>query len=376
MAMLSSAQTFAVVALVAAVGASCSDGGPGADSSDAPSASPAETATPGSGPTQADSGLFDGVVHGWRVAPDEVLDEEGIRDRNLTLDCEPEQVGVRTPSELDFTLSYFPADIDIGPLDGPDKWVCGGKGLSVAYAYSIQTEYGAASLRADRLITARRTTALMVPQDSVTEGRVNGSPAIFVRPTDPAGLDLASIIVIEDDTAPEFTILRISSDNGIPFAELLKVAEGVVNGAEGTSAAAVRRCQAQDLDATFTRHQEGAGGHLLRLIRIRNVSSSTCVLRGYPTGVVVSERGQPDVIAINGSWFPAHGRGPLDPGAVTSLGIQTDSGCAQTRREALHAPRYHHLKLLVRGGVIALEVPGEGLYVLCGVRVTRFMVWR
>jgi len=171
---------------------------------------------------------FDGTVIGWRIAPDSVLDALGIRDRNLDRPCDSSPAGAETPTQLDFTLTYLPSGIGVGEVVGPAKWICAGEGLSVAFEYRLSTPYGAGSLWVERSIRGRQTLALAVRRDSVQAGMINGLPAIFIHPADDAsGLGVGRVIVIEDDTAPEFTILRVTAENGVPFSQLLKIAEGV-----------------------------------------------------------------------------------------------------------------------------------------------------
>jgi hypothetical protein len=171
---------------------------------------------------------FDGTVVGWRIAPNDVLDALGIRDRNLQRSCDPVPAGAETRTALDFTLTYMPPGIAVGDAVGPVKWICAGEGLSVAIESGLATPYGAGSLWVERSIRGRQTVALAVARDSVQAGTINGLPAIFVHPADDAsGLGVGRIIVIEDNAAPEFTILRITAENGVPFSELIKIAEGV-----------------------------------------------------------------------------------------------------------------------------------------------------
>jgi hypothetical protein len=57
---------------------------------------------------------------------------------------------------------------------------------------------------------------------------MNGYPAIFVRPADSEfGLGTEQVIVFEDDAEPDYVVLRVFADNGIPFEELVKLAEGI-----------------------------------------------------------------------------------------------------------------------------------------------------
>jgi hypothetical protein len=171
--------------------------------------------------------LFDGTVAGWRLAPDQILDEEGL-SRNLSRDCSPELAEKDTATDLDFTLTYVPADIEIRENPEVAKWVCGGHALSVTSIMTLDTPLGEGTLMVYRAIWGQRELDLMAPFDRVTEGTIGGAPAIFVEPAEPRfGLGTGQIIVIEDDTGPEYVVLRVFADNGIPFDELVRLAEGI-----------------------------------------------------------------------------------------------------------------------------------------------------
>jgi hypothetical protein len=170
---------------------------------------------------------FNGSVRGWRLGPYQALAAEGVADRHLSRTCEATPAGAETVTQLDFALTYIPRSLTIEDAAGPNKWVCSGQGLSVLYDYTVDTPYGVGEVLAERAIWGRRSLEVFAADDRVEQGSVNGKPAIFVHPADDSsGLGQGQIIVIEDDTPPEFTILRVSSDNGIPFAELVKIAEG------------------------------------------------------------------------------------------------------------------------------------------------------
>jgi hypothetical protein len=171
---------------------------------------------------------FDGTILGWRIAPASVLRAEGIADLNLSRTCAAEPAGEETKTELDISLTYFPDGITIEGISGPSKWVCGGEALRVAYSYHVETPFGAGVLDVERAIWGRRALDASVPRDSVEAGAINGKAAIFLHPADDAsGLGISGIIVLERATGSEFTILRLIADDGIPFAELIKIAEGV-----------------------------------------------------------------------------------------------------------------------------------------------------
>jgi hypothetical protein len=177
---------------------------------------------------QAAKPRFDGTVNGWRIATYGVLEAAGISDRNLARSCEPYEAGAKTPTQLDFAVGYLPSDLKLGPVSEPDKWLCGTEGLSVEQVYDLHTPLGAGHIWIARSIEGRPALEMDAPADSVDAATINGNPAIFFHQADDAtGLGMGRVVVIEDNTGPEFTILSVTADNGVPFAELVKIAEGI-----------------------------------------------------------------------------------------------------------------------------------------------------
>jgi hypothetical protein len=177
---------------------------------------------------QAKKPRFDGEVLGWRVAPLAVLDAEGVGRQPLARDCAtvPAKQGTRT--QLDFQLGYFPPDLTIGPVEGPNKILCDDQAISVAIIYNVDTPLGAGLIWVERSIQASRSLELDAPFDSVEEGSINGAPAIVVHPDDDkTGLGIGRVIVIEHDGDAEQTVLTVIADNGVPFEQLIKLAEGI-----------------------------------------------------------------------------------------------------------------------------------------------------
>ncbi len=171
---------------------------------------------------------FDGTIQGWRLATSEVLAEEGIASGNLELTCIAHSAGEETPTQLDFTLGYVPEDLTIEATTGPEKSICGDDAYSVFTVYNLDTPMGSGDLFISRRVWGRRALDLYAASDGVEAGTINGMPAIFVRPANSDhGLGVGQVIVIEDDTGPEFTVLRVYNDNGVPFDELVKIAEGI-----------------------------------------------------------------------------------------------------------------------------------------------------
>jgi hypothetical protein len=201
--------------------------------SDKPVASrPLPTETSSSpAPNEIPPGEFDGVIHGWRIARHEVLQQEfGDDERNLQLDCEEQKVGSETATDLDINVSYFPKSVTIVGTPVVVKWVCDKIGLSVYQNYNLEdTPYetlgGAGEIRLERFLMGRRAYELFVPAAAVSACTVAGSPAICVRRNDDEGE--ADIVVIEDDTLDPHATLLLVSAYGVPFEELVKMIEGI-----------------------------------------------------------------------------------------------------------------------------------------------------
>lgn len=171
--------------------------------------------------------LFDGVVQGWRLAPDDILEAEGMFGRNLSRECEPQLADGDALTGLDFEIAYLPAYVEVQDTEVA-KWVCDGEALSVTYLMSVDTPLGQGTLMIYRALWGQRSLDLLAPNDRVSEGTINEAPAIFVEPAEAqTGLGTGQIIVIEDDTEPEYLVLRVFADNGIPFDELKKIAEAI-----------------------------------------------------------------------------------------------------------------------------------------------------
>lgn len=132
-----------------------------------------------------------------------------------------------------------------------------------------------------------------------------------------------------------------------------------------------RPCGRRDVSAAFD-GRNGAGGHAVAYVRFRNVSSSTCLLAGYPR-VVATRPGRPAVTATDGSFFRAGPAANMPPGGVTLLGLETDTYCA-ARPGGGGGRRYDHVSITLPGGGSAvLGVPRSiGFDVTCGLHLGRF----
>lgn len=132
-----------------------------------------------------------------------------------------------------------------------------------------------------------------------------------------------------------------------------------------------RACTAGDVTASLA-DGNGAGGHLVRYVRFRNTSTSTCVLDGYPH-VTASEPGHPSVAGTDGSFFPTDGTANMRPGQDTYLGVETDTFCAARPDGGPPGPLYHQLDItLPGGGTVTVNDTARSVDVSCGLHLTRF----
>ncbi len=120
--------------------------------------------------------------------------------------------------------------------------------------------------------------------------------------------------------------------------------------------------------------RNGATGHLFAYFAFRNVSRTTCVLRGYPP-VVASEPGKPGVTAAHSGWFSKDERsGNMRPGGVTTLSIETDRDCPARYANPNQYPTliYHTVTIGIPGG--GQVVLHHAFDVLCGLFTSKFAV--
>lgn len=189
------------------------------------------TNSPSPAPTDGSSEYFDGTIQGWRIAADEVLEREGL-DRNLNVDCEPKQVGAKTKTDLDFKVTYIPKGIGT-PAHEPNvgKWICGGRGLSVRESrdWDDNPYDGLATLEIERAVWGSRARSLYAPKDQVGACSIGAKKAICVHyENDAKGRGLGgTILVIEDDELDPWVTALLISASGIPYDELVKIAEGI-----------------------------------------------------------------------------------------------------------------------------------------------------
>jgi hypothetical protein len=116
----------------------------------------------------------------------------------------------------------------------------------------------------------------------------------------------------------------------------------------------------------------GGGGHSYQTFVFRNIGTTTCVLRGYPS-VVASEPGKADVTAADGGFFVGRERsGNMPPGGVTALSIETERDCPA---RYAHPDRYPALVYRT----VTVGIPGGGhvvisqrFDVLCGLYTGQF----
>lgn len=178
--------------------------------------------------------------------------------------------------------------------------------------------------------------------------------------------------LVTNDSTPEDTPTAQATRQPGPTVHDLNREPSSPVGRSGTDA---RACRAHDVHAELG-DQDGALGHLLITIRFRNVSNSSCVLKGYP-GAVASDPGRPDVRATKGSYFPSPGTANMPPGGITLLGLETDTECAARPDGAGGIPPYHVVTIRLPGrGDVRVESRRSGFDVTCGLKLTKFYAGR
>lgn len=178
--------------------------------------------------TQVRKPRFDASVLGWRAAPYGVLADAGLSEMGPTKSCDYSLADAKTETQLDFTPTYFPERLKVSLIEGPIKTLCGDEATSVRYVYEVYSELGYGEIWFERSTRTSRVLEMNVPFDSVETQVVRDTPAIVVHPDDDStGFGSGRVVMIEDDLGEEFTILSIFADNGVPFDELIKIAEGI-----------------------------------------------------------------------------------------------------------------------------------------------------
>jgi hypothetical protein len=117
----------------------------------------------------------------------------------------------------------------------------------------------------------------------------------------------------------------------------------------------------------------GAGGHIVYYVRFRNVSTSTCLLAGYPK-VVATAPGRAPVLGTPGSFFDGGHPANMAPGGVTLLGLETDTYCAARPDGGGGSPSSRRFSIALRGGgwTSVRSPTAGGLDLTCGLRLTQF----
>jgi len=169
--------------------------------------------------------LFDGTMSGWRIAPTAVIRSEGL-ERQLQLDCTPQEVNGETKTDLDFAVGYLPPG---ARLTTSVKTVCDGRGLSVSQWFAVDktpTQKSAGSLRVERWLMDKRAFAIDADRSRVEACTISDHPAVCVRPGDDP-LEDSIILLIEDDVLDPFATVLFVAAEGVPYSEALKVVNSV-----------------------------------------------------------------------------------------------------------------------------------------------------
>ena len=134
-----------------------------------------------------------------------------------------------------------------------------------------------------------------------------------------------------------------------------------------------RACRAPDLKVSDI-GGNGGGGHSYATFQFENISSTPCVLNGFPH-VVATEPGKRPVVAVDGGFFVGQEKSAtMSPGNSTALDIETERDC-----DARYADVNHWPTLIYHTATVA--IPGGGSVVLhdvfdveCGLFTGQFAV--
>jgi hypothetical protein len=128
-------------------------------------------------------------------------------------------------------------------------------------------------------------------------------------------------------------------------------------------------CTASQL-AIVANGQNGAGGTLFNFFSLENVGPAPCLLSGYPSRVVATEPGKPDVVAKDEPDYPDPGRSAnVAVGRAGELSIDTFDRCISG---PAFPPSYHTLLITFPGGG---TVAAHGAFgVSCGLGTSRLGV--
>ena len=134
-----------------------------------------------------------------------------------------------------------------------------------------------------------------------------------------------------------------------------------------------RACRAPDLKVSDI-GGNGGGGHSYATFQFENISSTPCVLNGFPH-VVATEPGKRPVVAVDGGFFVGQEKSAtMSPDNSTALDIETERDC-----DARYADVNHWPTLIYHTATVA--IPGGGSVVLhdvfdveCGLFTGQFAV--
>ena len=149
------------------------------------------------------------------------------------------------------------------------------------------------------------------------------------------------------------------------------------HGFGGTASPPVRACTVNELHPSDG-GKDGASTVIVHYVKLRNISSSTCWLRGYPHLVGVRADGDlrdvaDKLAATDGGFFTYPDRRvALAPGQSAAFGIETaDAVCVN---QAIDRPTYQRLFVRLPGDKHRFSVPlPPGGIATCGLYVTRFV---
>jgi hypothetical protein len=135
-----------------------------------------------------------------------------------------------------------------------------------------------------------------------------------------------------------------------------------------------RACRASDLKPSGDIGGSGGGGHTPEIFEFTDISTTPCVLKGFPR-VVATEPGKPPVVAVKGGFFTEQETpATMSRGSYTWLSLETERDC-----NARYAVPDSYTTLIYHSATVT--IPGGGIVVLhdnfdveCGLFTGQFGV--
>lgn len=166
---------------------------------------------------------FDGMLHGWRIAPGVTLEAAGISAQSRTMRCTGTSDG-STP--LDFTVTYTPPQLS--GWGAFERLLCGTTATSVYRTATVASPHGHGTVIVERKLWDHAAYPINAAEGRVSAGTIRGRPAILVEPLDRTyGFGDSLILIIEDGVFDPYAQLVQVNASNLPWDEVRRFAEGI-----------------------------------------------------------------------------------------------------------------------------------------------------